>query len=164
MKEWYALRSKPRKEMLASALLTRAGLEVYLPQTQRRAQRGEAPISEPYFPGYLFGRLDPHCGDIRLASYTPGIRCVVSFGGEPHPVPEQVVITIREGLARQQGYPGLAPFRPGDRVRIVEGPLVGIEAIFDRELSAAGRVQVLVRLLERLCRAELQASQLRRIG
>jgi transcription antitermination factor NusG len=53
--------------------------------------------------------------------------------------------------------------RPGDRILIVSGPLKGIEAIFDRHLSASGRVRVLIEILDRLCRTEVHLDQIQRL-
>lgn len=162
MKQWYALRSKPRREQSSAYLLARAGIETFVPQIKVRKKRYEPPAVEPLFPGYLFGYLDPEQGEIRLAEYTSGIQYVVGFGGEPSPVPEALITSIRERLADPQHYGWLPDFKPGDRVVIQSGPLRDVEAVFDRRLSATGRVHVLIRLMERFCRAELDVTQLRR--
>lgn len=163
MKHWYALRSKPKKEWSAATLLEKAGLEVFLPMMSRK-RLGKVLGPEPFFPGYLFCRLDPTLGEIQLVQYTRGILYVVGFGGEPCPVPDGVVLTLQERLARIQGRSDLTEFRPGDRVIITSGPLREVEAIFAKQLSAKGRVQVLIQMLHRICRAELQAGQLRLVS
>ncbi len=162
MRQWYALRSKPRKEASAAALLTRAGVEIYLPQTKVRKQHGKPPALEAFFPGYLFGQLDPLLGEIRLASYTSGILYVLGYGDEPCPVPDELVLAIRERLERRHGRAGALGLRHGEPVVITRGPLRDVEAAFDATLSASGRVRVLIRLLDRLCRAELDIGDLRR--
>jgi len=164
MKQWYAMRSKPKKESWAAALLARAGIEVYLPEVAICKQRGKPPVSEPFFPGYLFGRLDPLLGEIRLATYTSGILYVVGYGNQPWPVPDGLVLSIQKRLAREPRIAAVADFSQGDRLIVTSGPLRDLEAIFDRHLSAAGRVQVLVQILERFCRTELHIGQLRRIS
>lgn len=162
MKQWYTLRSKPKRESSAATLLTKAGIEVYVPMIKAHKQHGRPPILEPFFPGYFFGRLDPLTGEIRLASYTPGIRYVVGYDDQPCPVPDELVSSIQERLARAQGPAGLVDYRPGERLVITQGPLRDVEAIFDRRLSATGRVRVLIRILERFCPAEVHVGQLRR--
>ena len=46
-------------------------------------------------------------------------------------------------------------YPPGTRVRIRRGPLEGLEAIFDRPMSRAGRVRVLLDLLGQQRRTEV---------
>ena len=161
MKQWYALRSKPRKESSAAALLAKADIEVYLPQVIPARRLGRAALPEPLFPGYLFGRLDPLRGELHLARYTHGILYVVGYGGQPCPVPDELVLSIRERLARSQGRKPLLDFSPGDRVVITSGPFRDVEAVFDGHLSAAGRARVLIQILQRLCCADVPIGQLR---
>ena len=158
------MRSKPKREFFAASQLTRAGIEVYLPQVRVHRQHGKASACEPFFPGYFFGHLDPQQTEIHLAKYTPGILYVVGYGDEPSPVPDELITSIQRRLARVRGQGPLVDFRPGDRVVITSGPLQGLDAIFDCSLSPTGRVRVLIQILQRVCRAEVRASQLRRAG
>mgnify|MGYP005846610515 FL=1 len=164
MKQWYAVRSKPKKETSSAELLAHAGIEVFVPQTRVQKQRGKPPILEPYFPGYFFSRLDASQGEIRLVSYTSGVLYIVGYDGQPWSVPDGVVSAIQERLAGLGCRPALIDLHAGDRVKITSGPLEDIEAIFDCYLSATGRIRVFIQMLERLCRAELLASQVRRIS
>ncbi|MBI4672651.1 MAG: hypothetical protein HY741_13415 [Chloroflexi bacterium] len=45
---------------------------------------------------------------------------------------------------------------------ITEGPLAEWAAVFDRRLSAAGRVRVLIQLLQRWTSVEMDAKMLRK--
>ena len=164
MKEWYVLRSKPKKESLSATLLDRAGIEVYLPQVESCRPRGKQPVLEPFFPCYFFARLDSLLGEIRLARYTVGVQYVVGYAYQPSPVPDGLVISIKERLERTRGLADNQDLRPGDSVVVTNGPLRGVEAIFEQHLSASGRVRVLIQLLERLCRTDLHVGQLRRTG
>jgi transcriptional antiterminator RfaH len=160
MMQWYVLRAKPRRESFAEGLLARAGIEVFVPRV-RTHHRARLVGEELLFPGYFFARLDASLGHVHMASYTPGVLNVVGFGGQAAPVPDALVEAIGERLARG-GDPLGADFSCGDRVVITRGPLKDVQAIFDRRLSAVGRVQILVQALERVCRAEVGLDQLRR--
>lgn len=163
VKHWYALRSKPKREQSAATLLEKAGLEVFLPLIYQK-KIGRLLEPEPFFPGYFFSRLDPTVGEIRLAQYTRGVLYVVGFGGEPCTVPDNVILALKERLVKVQGSNNLTEFRPGDRVTMSAGPFREMEAIFNKHLSATGRVQVLVQMLQRLCRVEVKVGQLRLVG
>ncbi len=164
MKQWYALRSKPKKETAAAALLSRAGLETYLPQVTRPGRLGRPATSEPFFPGYFFCQLDPLQGELHLASYTHGVLYIVGYGGQPSPIPDELIVSIKERLAGPSARKLLPEFRTGDRVVITGGPFRDVEAIFDSQLSAAGRARVLIQILQRFCRAEVNVRQLRLTG
>jgi transcriptional antiterminator RfaH len=161
MKQWYVLRAKPKKESTAARLLDNSGLEVYYPQLKILKGSGKPPALAPLFPGYLFGRLDPSASEVTLANHTVGILYVLGYEDEPWPVPDQVVLAIKQRVARSNGTPVNVGFRPGDRVVITNGPMQGVDAIFDAQLSGTGRVRVLIQILKRACRTELHASQLR---
>ena len=161
MKQWYALRSKPKREVSVVALLERAEIETYLPQVSVRKATGGPPALAPFFPSYLFAHLDPFEGEIRLARYTYGVLSVVSFGGEPCPVPDDLITLIKDRLTRSQHRGLTGEFFPGDRVVVTGGPFRDTEAVFERHLSSAQRARVLIQLLHRLCKLDLRVDQLR---
>lgn len=156
---WYAIRSKPKKESLVLMLLNRAGIEVYLPQLKVHKGHGKPAAIEPFFPSYLFARLDSSNADITAVKYTPGVVQIVGYGDEPWPVPDDLIASIRQRLTHVE----LNDFRHGERVIVTSGPFQGIEAFFDRVLSPTGRVQVLLQFLHGVYRAEMHASQLRQV-
>src|SRR5262245_2097253 len=162
MKQWYVLRAKPRRESFAEGQLARAGIEVFVPRV-RVHHRARLVSQELLFPGYFFARLDTTLGQVHMASYTPGVLHVVGFGGQATPVPDSLVDAISERLAQSGDLLGPG-FSCGDRVVITRGPMKDVQAVFDRRLSAAGRVQILIQVLERVCRAEVGIDQLRRAG
>ena len=161
MKQWYALRSKPKKELTAAAMLSRASIQTYVPLAPVYSPWSRQPGATPFFPGYLFGQLDPSAGEIQMARYTSGVLDVVGYGGEPWPVPDELIESIRQRIERLHARKGAPDFNRGDKVVIQSGPFRGVEAVFDSHLSAGGRVKVLISLLRRLCPAELQIGQLR---
>jgi transcriptional antiterminator RfaH len=160
MKQWYALRSKPKKEPWVASLLSRIDIEVYLPQVAVAQHSGKPALLQSFFPGYLFARLDPLRGELNLVRYTSGVLEIVGYGGEPWPVPDDLILALRKRIAGGQRL--VADFQPGEQVLITSGPFKEVEAIFDRHLSSSGRAQVLVWVLQRLCRAEVRVGQLQR--
>jgi hypothetical protein len=56
------------------------------------------------------------------------------------------------------------PLERGDRVIILAEPFRSMEAIFDRRLSAEGRVLVLLELVHRVVSLNLDESALRRMS
>jgi len=161
MRQWYVVRSKLRRENLVSAILAQSGIETYVPTLAVHREHGKPPRTEPFFPGYLFGHLDPERSEVTQVNYSPGVVGIVGYGKEPWPVPESVVEYIRTRISQQGAGVG-RHLQPGDRLVITSGPLRGVEAIFDRQLSATGRVRVLIQLVSQMCPAELHIDQIRR--
>jgi transcriptional antiterminator RfaH len=157
---WFALYTKPHKEYLVRDLLANQEVEVYLPEisvkTKRRDRRGK----RPFFSHYLFARLDPRDGMIAKLRWTPGLRCIVSTGGRPVPVPDEVVQEIRRRLATVAQVEPEDRFRRGDVVHVMRGPFEGLDAVFDRKLSAEGRVRVFLQWISRQVVVELDVEDL----
>jgi transcription termination/antitermination protein NusG len=58
---------------------------------------------------------------------------------------------------------GETSFERGDKVRIIEGPYRGFEALVDETLPQDGRMHVFVRVGGRLTRLELAYTQVRHL-
>ena len=161
-KSWLVLYTKPYKERHVGDLLRAQDIEVYVPEITLQQKRGTK--RKPFFPCYLFARVDrdsPRVTDVR---WTPGLRYIVRSGQRPVPVPDSVVEQIRRRLEQMGTLKPAERFEEGDLVRVTGGPLEGLEAIFDRRLSARGRVRVLLELMNRLVAAEVDATDLRPAG
>jgi transcriptional antiterminator RfaH len=154
---WYAVYTKPNAEYRVARLLQLKGLEVFLPEIPSwKPRRGHR--TEPLFPSYVFVRADWSAVPLTTVEWTPGVRRLVAFDGRPAVVPESAIALIRRRLA--EGAWARAPFRPGERVRIVEGPLQGLEAVFEGPMEPAARVRVLLEFLGRVHRAVVPVAAL----
>ena len=147
--DWYLVRTKTGKERWVRDQLTAQLPEVFLPLLEARTPRwGKlAWTIAPLFPGYLFARLDPQQQYFNVR-YLPGVQGLVSAGNEPLAVPHGVVEDIR-----RRGVNGVVKieekdFGSGDRLRVVDGPFRGFEAIFERYLSGAERVAILLSAID----------------
>lgn len=159
-RRWFALYTKPHKEYMVQGLLRHRDVETYLPEIAVAVQRRDRRSRKPFFPHYLFARLDPRGDQMTKVHWTPGVRRVVSAGGQPVPVPEEVVAHIRHRLATLVEEQPAAPFRHGEIVHVTHGPFEGLNAMFDRALSPQGRVRVLLELMGRLVAADLDLEDL----
>jgi transcriptional antiterminator RfaH len=157
---WFALYTKPHKEYLVRDLLRGQGLEVYLPEVRVAQPRRGRRERKPFFPHYLFARIDAHNGAISSVRWTPGLRRVVTAGGRPVPVPDEAVTIIRRRLAQMGAVDPQGPFKQGDRVRIARGPFEGLDAVFDQRLSPQGRVRVFLAWMNRWVATDLDLGDL----
>lgn len=164
---WYALRSKPRKEDIVWRQVTQSGYETFYPRIRVNPVNPRSRKVQPYFPGYLFVLADLDQVGVSTFQWMPHTLGLVSFGGEPAYVPENLIIALRkrvEEIAAAGGelFDGL---QPGDPVLINSGPFSGYEAIFDARLPGSERVRVLLEFLgnQRRLAVELNASQIAKL-
>lgn len=147
MLQWFAVLTKPRAERVGREHLERQGFECRLPLLRREARARRVVAAEPLFPRYLFLRADPARQDLARVRSTRGVSGLVRFGAEPARVPE-VVLDALASRSDTEGVVRLDPpdLVPGAPVRIVDGPLAGVQAIF-RATGPDERVHLLVRLI-----------------
>lgn len=160
MMHWYALYTKPRKERQVEATLRGQGIETYLPTVQRRVKRRDRPDRVVYFPCYLFARIDLSVVPRSTIDWMPGLRRIVGSGDQSAVVAGEIVDMIRERLDTIE-HTDYAHLRQGDRVRIVSGPLRDLEAVFDRPMSAANRVRVLLDVVGRMTPVEIDYTDIK---
>lgn len=164
-RQWYVVHTKPRQELLVAALLeANAELAVYLPQV---AQPRKAKASRTaLFPGYLFVQADLSQAPASAIDKTPGVVRLVQFDGRPQPVPDATIDRLQERVAewnRQGGLPQ-HPFQPGATVRFTDGPLRGLEGVFQGPMRPTERVHVLLSFLGSLNEVEVDAALLEPAG
>jgi transcriptional antiterminator RfaH len=155
---WYAIHSRPRQEERALENLQRQGFEAWLPMlTVEKVLRSKlVQVVEPMFSRYLFIRLDTEQTNWSPIRSTLGVSKLVSFGNRPAVVADELIEALQQ-------LPEQAPQRliqPGQQVKIVSGPLRGMDGIYqqpDGEL----RAMVLIELLNKQHRIVTDMQDLR---
>jgi len=147
---WYVIRTKRYKEQLVKQTASLFVEDVYLPllRTKKRGLGRLLEVTEPLFPGYLFTRIRLTEGYYRLM-HTHGVTGIVCAGSEPCEVDASIVKDIKS--RETNGVIVLNPktLQPLQRVTITHGAFRGIEAIFERYLSGAERITVLMDSISR---------------
>lgn len=144
--------------MRALENLVRQGYETYLPLMEvERLQRGKLlKKMEPLFPRYLFLHLEEgndNWGPIRS---TMGVAGLVRFGQAYAVVSDDVLEAVR---VRTQDVKK-ALFTPGDSIRVVSGPLLGLEGVFDIT-DGEQRSFVLLEFMQKQQRVSVSTADLR---
>lgn len=143
---WFLVHVKPRAEKVSELHLGKLGLETFCPQLKQEKiiRRIHKQIVVPLFPGYVFVKFDPAV-HYRAVQYSTGVRSVVSFGDALARVDTSIIEMIR--ARTRKGCIQVVTrsvFQPGQRVRIHDGPLQGLEAVFECEMSDRQRVTLLL--------------------
>ncbi len=163
---WYLIHTKPRQEACALQNLNSQGYDCYLPllSSEKILRNQIIKASEPLFPRYLFIRLDT---GHTAKSWTPirstrGVSKLVSFGNQPARVADELVESIR---ARELsgGIDEKRLFKPGEPIRVVDGPFAGVEGIF-QSLDGTQRVMILIELMSKPVKMAVSPTSIRRIG
>ena len=151
---WYALSVKSQHEKAVDEQLQAKALESYLPLYRARQRWSDRikTIHFPLFSRYVFCRFgfEDRLKVLEISS----IVSIVGFGGRACPIPDHEIENIQALVG--SGLP-VSPWpflRIGQRVRICEGALEGLEGILAREKSGY-RVIVNVELLNRAVAVEV---------
>jgi transcriptional antiterminator RfaH len=166
---WYAIWTRSHCERLVEQQLTARGFSPFLPEIPAlRLRSGQAlrrrnQLAAPMFPGYLFVR-DAMTKDRYVAML--GVRGIVRVLEDGWtrltPVPESDIDAIRHIV--ESGVPVFPHplLQHGDRVRVVNGSLTGVEGIFVTDSQQKGRLVVTIDLLGRSVALEVSGEDVER--
>jgi transcription antitermination factor NusG len=165
--QWYALWTQSHCEQLVCDQLTAKGFEVFLPTIREWSRRAGVRrlIQVPMFSSYLFVH---HAIEKRSYVEIVSTRGLVRILGERwdqlEAIDEAEIHAIQR-LERSdlpwQRYPYL---REGQRVRIVEGALTGVDGILVRTKTSRGLLVLSVNLLNRSVAVEVDCAAVVPIG
>ncbi len=163
---WYLVHTKPRQERCALDNLQCQGYECYFPTMPAEKLRyGKlGVVDQALFPRYLFIRLgkDPASQSWTPIRSTKGVSRLVTFGTTPAKVDDALIALLRNQEALFQAEPDHF-FKPGERVRIMAGPFIDIEGIYQMA-DADQRVMVLIELMSKQVNIHLAPSEIRKVS
>jgi transcriptional antiterminator RfaH len=146
---WYALRTKPRKERFVCNQLREHQVEVFFPQLRVQPVNPRASKYKPYFPGYLFIHIETEQVNQSLIQWMPYSVGLVSYGDEPAVIADHLIAAIdkRTTEISKAGGEVFTGLKPGDSIMIDYGPFEGYEGLFDVRLPGTERVRILLKFL-----------------
>jgi transcriptional antiterminator RfaH len=148
--KWHALHGKPIREALLQEQLSRHQVESYYSHIGVKPVSTHACQEKPYFPGYIFGHVDLEKTNLSTFRWMPGAAGIVSFGETPASIPENRIAEMRRRGNEIDVVGGVVRRLEAWRYSHNTGaPFYGYEAVFHARLSGNGRVQVLLKLLNR---------------
>lgn len=161
MNDWYAVHCKVGKEYCVNAILrSQFGMNTYLPES--RVTHGKGNRLRPFFPGYLFIQTNFEKFGINDINFCTGVKHIVSYDGKPQPIPHPIIDEIRERLERLNSSGGIYSykFQPGEQVRVKDGPLEGLEAVFMSTAKPSERATILLVFFGHLRKVQIEANTL----
>lgn len=149
-KNWYALRSKPRKELALYEQVRARNIELFFPKYRTHAVNPRAAKMRPYFPGYLFVHVDTSEYGMSAFQWMPYSLGLVEFDGEPGLIPTPLIGALKRRIVEleENGEFLQDEYTPGATLKIVAGLFKGYDAIFDSRLDGADRVRILLQLMD----------------
>jgi len=145
---WFAAWTRSRQEKAAAALLDKLEIPNFLPLQSviRQWSDRKQTVQLPLFAGYLFVRIDPlHENRLRILK-TPGIVGLIGNHTGPLPIPDEQIDAVRSVVTRRIDCAVLPLLQEGDPVRVVRGPLAGIEGKLIRT-NATSRLAISIALI-----------------
>ncbi len=157
---WFALWTRSRHEQIVREQLERREIEVFLPTILRwsRWKDRKKQIAWPLFPGYCFARFDPKERLPILKS--PGVVSIVSFEGEPAPIPEHEITGIRQLIDSELAFDPCPLIHEGMMVEVTHGPLKGVVGRLVRK-GAHARLVLSVDLIGQAVSVEVDAADVK---
>jgi transcription termination/antitermination protein NusG len=162
--QWSVLWTHSNSERLVEQQLKGKGFETFLPMIKSWSRRrgAQLPVPLPMFPGYVFVRhaIDKHTYIEMLKA-----RGVVKIlGGRwdcPASIPDDEIEDIRRVAAADVPVFQHRFLTEGQRVRIADGALAGLEGILISTKPHKGLLVVSVDLLQRSVAVEVESTQVR---
>lgn len=159
VKTWFAVYVTSQHEKKVQIQLGLREIETFLPlykTIHHWKNRCRKVLELPLFPNYLFVHI--LLRDRFAVLRTPGVISMVCSGHLPVPLPLAAIEAIRAALAVREvePHPYLAI---GNRVRIIDGPLRGMEGVLVRKKSKL-RVILLVDEIRQSAAVEVNADEI----
>lgn len=166
MTNWYVIRTNPQCEQRAKAALEDAGFTVFFPtfckETKHSRTKAWQMREYPLFNRYMFIEMPKLAADWFTVRRADGVECLLGVAGEPFPVAKHIVEQTRREVAagvfdqtRSEGN----KIKPGERVRIADGPLTGFYGMVT-DADGRKKVKVLIEMFKTLSEAEIPLAML----
>ena len=159
--QWYAIWTRSRHEQVVREQLEQKQIEAFLPTITKwsRWKDRRKKIDWPLFPGYCFARFDAQ-NRLHILKCS-GVVSIVAFeGGEPAPIPEREIDSIRLLLGSSLAFDPCPLIKEGALVEVAHGPLKGVSGRLVRKNEKA-RLVLSVDLIGQAVSVEVDAADVR---
>jgi transcriptional antiterminator RfaH len=164
---WFAVCTNAKQEDRAYNNLHAWGVECFNPKIKeyRRNQfTGVATqLPKPLFPRYIFARFSVS-RSLHKISFTRGVQRVVSFDDKPIPIDDDVIALLQARVDTNGFMQVGEPLKPGDKVRVKDGPWKALVGVVERELKSNERIMILLDSLKFQSRLTIEKAWVEKIS
>jgi transcription antitermination factor NusG len=163
---WFAVWTRSQCEAKVEEALRRKSFEVLLPRVRVPSRRRDRRLvlEQPLFPGYLFLRFSPAREKYVDVAGTDGVVRILGERWDAlTAVPDDQVDAVRRVVTDAAGARPLPWVKVGNRVRLMTGPLAGLEGLVQGWHAGRATFVVSVDLLRRSVGVEVDASAVERV-
>lgn len=160
---WYALYTRHQHEKCIAQHLGNLGFDVFLPlyrEVHQWKDRRKVVVL-PLFPCYVF-----FAGDLnRMFEIlnVPGVCSLVSSGGKVSCIASTELDAVRRAVASRLPVEPHPFVQQGERVRVLGGPMAGVEGVVARRKGSL-RLVLPIRMLNRSVSVEVEERHTERIA
>jgi transcriptional antiterminator RfaH len=148
---WYCLRCRRNQEKLsASHLRALLGVAVFCPRIRFKqiSRNTEIWVTEPLFPGYFFAKFDSERVVAEaLAAY--GVSDVLKLDAGYAVVSDEIISELKQQTRATEIGSQVSALVPGERWRVVDNMIDGLEVVIVEILPARERIELLREFLQR---------------
>jgi transcriptional antiterminator RfaH len=149
MDNWLLLHTKYHKEDFLASEIESRSIVCYCPRLQVQPNNPRARKTRPFFPGYIFVKLEPGNQMTNELKWFPGVLNWVNFGSDPAMVSDFIVNNIRKHVntlnsARRDSRREITK---GSSIQVIDGAFMGYKGVFESHLLDSERVVVLLQLI-----------------
>lgn len=150
---WYAAQTRSRHERLVAYHLEARKIDQYLPtitETHVWSDRRKR-VEVPLFPGYVFVHINATNERRVEILKTPGVVRFVGSNLGGTPIPAEQIESVRTLIGRNIPWAPYPFLKSGQRVRVRNGALEGVEGIFVKRIGANSLVISVDAIQRSLC-------------
>ncbi len=161
--QWYALYTRSKHEKKVQFYLEQKDIETFLPMRMEIRQWSDRKkkVKAILFPNYIFVRTHP----VNFWEITslPGAIRLVGIGRTPSSIPDTVIDSIQKVVGGDTMIEvGSLNLSRKDKVRVTNGPFMGVEGRFVR-LGVKNMLIIEIELLNRSIMLELSPGQVQKL-
>ena len=135
---WYAIHVRSRHEFQIFDRLKLKGIEAFLPTVEklRKWKDRKKLVTFPLFPGYLFVRITEDARNMLEVLKIKGVvNMICTLPHKPAPIPDEQITMLKKLVENSEDLDPYPYLTEGQNVRIIKGPMAGIEGILVEKLD-----------------------------